>query len=279
MMRIALVQLNSGNDPEKNLPIIENYIREAKSGGAEFILTPENTNCLSSNRAKQLAVIHNQDDDPTLKRMRELAAELKVWLLLGSLSFKIDDPDGRTVNRSVLISPDGKVKAQYDKIHMFDVDLGNDEVYKESALVRPGEKAVLAQTSFGKIGMSICYDLRFPSLFRALAKSGAQILTIPAAFTVPTGKAHWHTLLQARAIETGCFVLAPAQTGTHDCGGKTPRKTYGHSLVVSPWGQVLADGGETTGMTFADIDLNQVTEARKKMPSLRHDRTFVIESE
>lgn len=278
-MRIALVQLNSGNDPEKNLPIIENYISEAKSGGAEFILTPENTNCLSSNSAKQLAVIHHQDDDPTLKRMRELAAELKVWLLLGSLSFKVDDPDGRTANRSVLISPDGKVKAQYDKIHMFDVDLGNDEVYKESALVRPGEKAVLAQTSFGKIGMSICYDLRFPSLFRALAKSGAQILTIPAAFTVPTGKAHWHTLLQARAIETGCFVLAPAQTGTHDCGGKTPRKTYGHSLVVSPWGQVLADGGETTGVTFADIDLNQVTEARKKMPSLRHDRTFVIESE
>lgn len=273
-MRVGLVQLTSSNDPAANLRLVEGLIREAHTGGAEFILTPETTNIISSSRAQQAEVLHTEAEDPTLARLRELADELNIWLLIGSLGLKTGDADGRFANRSFLISPKGEIQARYDKIHMFDVDLGKGEVYRESAAYRPGAMATLAKTDIGNIGMTICYDMRFPDLYRQLAKAGAEIFTAPAAFTVPTGRAHWHALLRARAIENGCFVLAPAQCGTHDWGAEPRRETYGHSLAISPWGEVLADGGETQGVTFVDLDLNDVAKARAKIPSLGHDREF-----
>ena len=273
-MKVALVQLTSSNDPGANLQKVETFIREAHAGGAKFVLTPETTNIISSNRKQQAEVLKAEGDDSSLARLRELASELDIWLLIGSLGIKTGDADGRLANRSFLISPAGEIQARYDKIHMFDVDLGNGEVYRESSAYRPGVRATLAKTEIGNIGMTICYDMRFSNLYRQLAQAGAEILTVPAAFTVPTGRAHWETLLRARAIENGCFVLAPAQVGTHDCGGVKKRKTYGHSLVISPWGEVLANGGETEGVTFADLDLNDVKRARAKIPSLQHDREF-----
>lgn len=273
-MKVALVQLTSSNNPADNLKKVERFIREASAGGAQFILTPETTNVISSSRKQQALVLHTEDEDPTLARLCHVAEELGIWLLIGSLGLKTNDPDGRFSNRSFLISPKGAVEARYDKIHMFDVDLGNGEVYRESNGYRPGTKATLAKTEIGTIGLSICYDMRFPNLYRQLAKAGAQILTVPAAFTVPTGKAHWEAILRARAIENGCFVLAPAQCGTHDWGVDPKRKTYGHSLAISPWGEVLADGGETEGVTFVDLDLNDVAQARARIPSLTHDREF-----
>lgn len=266
-MRVALVQLTSSDDPTANLARVEGLIREAAAGGAEFVLTPETTNIISFDRDHQNAVLVREDEDETLARLVELTADLGIHLLIGSLALKTDET--RFANRSFLISPDGIV-ARYDKIHMFDVDLGNGESYKESAGFRPGEKAVVANSDVGKIGMAICYDMRFGALHRQLGKAGAEVITLPAAFTVPTGRAHWETLLRARAIENGCFVLAPAQCGQHSNG----RRTYGHSLAVSPWGKVLADGGETEGVTFVDINLNEVAEARAKMPSLKHDREY-----
>lgn len=273
-MKVALVQLTSSNDPAANLLKVEAFIREAHAGGAEFILTPETTNIISSSRKQQAGVLNTEADDPSLTALCALAKELGVWLLIGSLGLKTGDTDGRLANRSFLISPDGDVQARYDKIHMFDVDLGNGEVYRESSAYRPGTRATLAKTEIGNIGMTICYDMRFANLYRQLAQAGAQILTVPAAFTVPTGRAHWETLLRARAIENGCFVLAPAQAGTHDWGREPRRKTYGHSLAISPWGEVLADGGETEGVTFVELDLNDVDKARAKIPSLTHDREF-----
>lgn len=273
-MKVALVQLTSSNDPVANLRLVEGYIREAHAGGAQFILTPETTNIISSSRKQQAEVLHTEADDSTLARMRVLATELEVWLLIGSLGLKTQDPDGRFANRSFLITPTGEIAASYDKIHMFDADLGNGEVYRESSTYRAGTKAKLVKTDFANIGMTICYDMRFPDLYRQLAQSGAEILTAPAAFTVPTGRAHWHALLRARAIETGCFVLAPAQCGTHDWGREPCRETYGHSLAISPWGDVLADGGETQCVTFVDLDLNDVAKARAKIPSLLHDREY-----
>lgn len=273
-MKVALVQLTSSNDPEENLRLVEKLIREAHAGGASFILTPETTNIISASRKQQAGVLCLEAEDPTLARLRDVAAELNIWLLIGSLGLKTGDVDGRFANRSFLIAPDGEIRARYDKIHMFDVDLGNGESYRESAAYRAGTKACMAKTDIGNIGMTICYDMRFPALFRALGQAGADIITAPAAFTVPTGRAHWETLLRARAIENGCFVLAPAQVGTHDCGGNPRRQTYGHSLAISPWGKVLADGGETQGVTFVDLDLNDVAKARAKIPSLLHDREF-----
>ncbi len=273
-MKVALVQLTSSNDPAANLRMVEGLIREAHAGGAEFVLTPETTNIISSSRKQQVEVLHTEADDPSLMRLRDLAKELNIWLLIGSLGLKTGDADGRFANRSFLVSRTGEIVARYDKIHMFDVDLGNGEVYRESSAYRPGTKATLAKTSIGNIGMTICYDMRFPDLYRQLAQAGAGILTAPAAFTVPTGRAHWHALLRARAIENGCFVLAPAQCGTHDWGREPRRETYGHSLAISPWGEVLADGGETQGVTFVDLDLNDVAKARAKIPSLGHDREF-----
>ncbi|MEE9455495.1 MAG: carbon-nitrogen hydrolase family protein [Paracoccaceae bacterium] len=275
-MKTALIQLTSSNNPAANLRKVEALIRTASNGGAKFVLTPETTNIISASRKHQTAVLHTEGSDPTLKHLCKLADALNIWLLIGSLALKTNDADARFANRAFLIAPNGEIQARYDKIHMFDVDLGSGEAYRESAAYRPGNSATLAKTPIGNIGMTICYDMRFPELFRTLAQGGAEILAVPAAFTVPTGRAHWHTLLRARAIETGCFVLAPAQVGSHDDGGNPRRQTYGHALAVSPWGQILADGGETEGVTFVDIDLNEVVRARAKIPSLEHDREFEL---
>ncbi len=273
-MRAGLVQLNVGDDPMANLPRTITLIQAAVAGGAGFVLTPECTNILSANRNHQRAVLHHEADDPTLDAVREQAAQSGIWLLIGSLALLTNDADGRFANRSFLIGPDGAIVARYDKIHMFDVDVTEIEVYRESAGHRPGNMAVLADTTFGKVGMTVCYDVRFPHLYRRLAQSGAQILTVPAAFNHLTGAAHWETLLRARAIETGCFVLAPAQTGFHPETIGKGRKTHGHSLAIAPWGEILADGGTDPGVTFVDIDLAEVANARARVPSLIHDRAF-----
>ncbi len=275
-MRAGLVQLNVSDDPGANLTETVALVRAAVQGGAQFVLTPECTNLLSSNRDHQRSLLHQQATDPTLAALRAEAQAGQVWLLIGSLGLKTDDADGRFANRSFLIRPDGGIAATYDKIHMFDVNLSETEVYRESAAYRPGTLAVLADTSIGKIGMTVCYDVRFPALYRRIAQAGAQILTVPAAFNHITGVAHWEILLRARAIETGCYVLAPAQTGFHPemlTGGKG-RTTFGHSLAISPWGEVIADAGTDPGVTFAEIDPDAVKRARARVPSLTHDRNF-----
>ena len=272
-MRVALVQLTASDDPIANLPTTLSLIDEAAGPGADFVLTPEVTNCVSGSRARQQEVLRPQDEDETLSAMREAFRKHAVWGLIGSLALKGGD-DGRFVNRSFLIDPDGRIAAQYDKIHMFDVTLSETESYRESAGYRPGERAVVHDTGAAAIGLSICYDVRFPALYRKLAQSGAQILTVPSAFAVATGRAHWETLLRARAIENGAFVLAPAQCGTHPAAAGVPRSTYGHSLAIDPWGRVLADGGEMPGVTLVDLDLTQVEDARRRIPSLMHDRRF-----
>ena len=241
---------------------------------AQFVLTPECTNGLSSNRERQRAVLQTEAADETLAALRAEAAALGVWLLIGSLGIKTGDADGRFANRSYLIGPTGQIAASYDKIHMFDVNVSETEVYRESAAYRPGSQAVLADTPFAKIGMTVCYDVRFPHLYRSLALAGAQIITVPAAFNHITGAAHWEVLLRARAIETGCFVLAPAQTGLHAEAAGKGRRTHGHSLAIAPWGEVLADGGVEPGVTVVDIDLAEVAKARGRVPSIDHDRAF-----
>ena len=275
MIRAALVQLNVSDDPVANLAATQARIAEAAAGGAGFVLTPECTNILSSNRTHQRAVLRHEADDSTLAALQAQAAELGIWLLIGSIGVLTSDEDGRFANRSLLIGPDGGIAARYDKIHMFDVNVSETEVYRESAAYRPGARAVLAETPFARIGMAVCYDLRFPHLFRRLAQAGAQILTVPAAFNHITGAAHWEVLLRARAIETGCFVLAPAQTGQHpEAHGPGTRRTWGHSLAIAPWGEVLADGGTEPGVILADLDLEEVAKARARVPSLSHDRGF-----
>jgi predicted amidohydrolase len=274
-VRAGLVQLSSGDDPAVNLVATEAAVREAAAGGATLILTPECTNLFSASRALQAEVLRPEYEDPTLARLRAVAGELGVWLVIGSLGVRTGDPDGRFANRGFLVAPDGAVAARYDKIHMFDVDLPGGERYRESEAVRPGDRAVTTRAGPVTLGMTICYDLRFPQLFRALARAGAEVIAVPAAFTVPTGRAHWETLLRARAIETGAFVLAPAQTGEHPAREGLPRRrTWGHSLAVGPWGEVLADGGEAPGVTLVDLDMGQVARARAAVPSLVHDRDF-----
>ena len=273
-MRVGLVQMTSGDNPSDNLSDAMGYIDHAVAQGAQFILTPEVTNCLSLDRAHQARSFHLQDDDPSLAAFRAKAKTHGIWLLIGSLALLSGDPDGRFANRSFLIGPDGTIAAQYDKIHMFDVDVSETESFRESDGYRPGSEAVLATTDFAKIGMTICYDMRFPHLYRHLAQQGASILTAPAAFSPITGAAHWHTLLRARAIETGAFVLAPAQTGQHEISTGKPRETYGHSLVVDPWGQVLLDGQTDTGAHVVDLDLSCVQTARNRIPALTHDRDY-----
>lgn len=273
-MRVGLVQLTSGDIPSENLTEVSARIREAAAQGAQFVITPEVTNCVSLSRSQQASVLQHEEDDITLAALRELAAELDVHLLIGSLAIKTHDADGRFANRSYLITSKGEIAAHYDKIHMFDVELGNGESYCESAGYRPGERAVVADVDGVPVGMAICYDVRFAYLFRALAKAGARILTLPAAFAVATGRAHWEVLLRARAIETGCFVLAAGQTGTHHLSGGKTRQTWGHSMVVSPWGEVLLDAGEAPGVHVMDLDLTQVDKARAQVPSLTHDRSF-----
>jgi predicted amidohydrolase len=273
-LRVGLVQVTSSDDPAENLSVTESMVREAAAGGAQFVLTPEVTNIVSQSRARQRALLQTEDVDATLGRLRAVAAELGVWLLIGSLALKIEG-DERFANRSILIDGAGMIRARYDKIHMFDVDVSETETWRESEAFRPGACAVTAETPWGVVGLSICYDMRFPALYRALAEAGATILTAPAAFTVPTGRAHWETLLRARAIETGSFVLAPAQVGEHPAAdGEKRRSTWGHSLVVSPWGEVLADGGDAPGVTFADIDLAAAAEARRRIPALANARPF-----
>ena len=273
-MRAALVQLSVTDDPAANLPVTVGFIRQAAAAGAGFVLTPECTNLLSSDRALQRAVLAHEEDDATLSALRAEADRLGIWLLIGSLGLKTHDPDGRFANRSFLIGPSGQIVARYDKIHMFDVDVSPTERYRESEAYRPGTRAVLADAGFAKLGMAICYDLRFPQLFRRLSQAGANVLTLPAAFNDTTGAAHWESLIRARAIENTCFVLAPAQCGTHAAHAGKPRRTHGHSLAVAPWGEVLADGGTEPGVTLVDLDLSRVAEARARVPSITHDRGF-----
>jgi predicted amidohydrolase len=273
-MRAGLVQLSVTDDPAANLPGTLALVRQAAAQGAGFVLTPELTNGLSSSRAHQRAVFRPEGQDPTLAALQAEAQALGLWLLVGSLGLLTGDADGRFANRSFLIAPDGSIAARYDKIHMFDVNVTETEVYRESEGYRPGARAVLADTPFARIGMTVCYDLRFPQLYRRLAQAGAQVLTVPAAFNHITGAAHWEVLLRARAIETGCFVLAPAQTGFHAETQGKGRRTHGHSLAVAPWGEVLADGGTDPGVTLVDLDLGAVAKARHRVPSLSHDRGF-----
>ncbi|MCG7623796.1 carbon-nitrogen hydrolase family protein [Epibacterium sp. Ofav1-8] len=274
MVRVGLLQMCSSDMPEENLATARDMIARAVAEGAEFVLTPEVTNCLSTSRTHQGAVLHHEGDDPTLAGLRETAAHHGIWLSIGSIGVKTTDVDGRFANRQFLISPTGEISARYDKIHMFDVEVTPEETYRESDGYRPGTQAVVADAGFAKVGMTICYDVRFPALHRRLAKGGAEILTAPAAFSHVTGAAHWHSLLRARAIETGCFVLAAAQTGTHSASRGASRQTYGHSLVVAPWGEVLADAGTDVGVICVDLDLEAVKKARKRVPSLTHDREF-----
>lgn len=266
----ALVQLRTGLSPEPNLDQATRLIREAAASGADYVLTPEVSNMMQLNREALFAQLCSEADDPSLRAYRALAKELNIHLHIGSLALKAS-PD-RAVNRSFLISPQGAILASYDKIHMFDIDLDNGESYRESANYQPGETAVLADLPWGRFGLTICYDLRFPALYRALAEAGASFITVPSAFTRPTGEAHWHTLLRARAIENGCFIFAAAQGGLHENG----RETFGHSLIVDPWGEVLAEGGVDPGVIMASIDPSKVAKVRKSIPSLRHGRRFSV---
>ncbi|MEM5476581.1 carbon-nitrogen hydrolase family protein [Pacificibacter sp. AS14] len=274
MPKVGLITLNSSDDPAQNLREVQSYIDDAVTRGAQIVMTPEVTNCVSTSRTHQQSVLCLEADDATLQALQKQALKLRVWILIGSLALRTGDADGRFANRSFLIGPDGRIKARYDKIHMFDVTLSDTESYKESAGYRPGTEAIMAQTDIGSIGLTICYDVRFPHIYRALAQAGAEILTVPAAFAQATGRAHWEVLLRARAIETGSFVFAPAQTGQHSEAKGGKRKTHGHSLAISPWGEVLYDGGTECGVGIVDYDLNDVAKARSAIPSLQHDRAF-----
>jgi predicted amidohydrolase len=271
----ACIQFTAGPDAEPNLRQVSELIRQARDAGAELIMTPEVSNFIESGRRRRDKA-RPEADDPFLAGMRELARETGAWILVGSLVIdpagepSADPTEERLANRSFLIDAQGGIVARYDKIHMFDIDLPGGESYRESNAYRPGGPTVVAETPWGRLGMSVCYDVRFPYLYRALAQAGADFLAVPSVFTVPTGKAHWHVLLRARAIENGCFVFAPAQWGEH-AGG---RRSYGHSLIVDPWGEVLADGGEGTAIVTAQIDPERIAKARGTVPSLRHDRSF-----
>jgi len=270
VFRAACVQMRSGVDAATNVETATALIREAKGLGASFIATPEVTVLFEAESDRLFAKVNVEDEDPSLLALRNTTKELGVWLLIGSMAIKVGER--QCANRSFLIGPDGAIRARYDKIHMFDVDLPNGEMYRESRNFRRGERAVVAEVPWGRLGLSICYDLRFPQLYRALAHAGASFLTIPAAFTHTTGKAHWHVLQRARAIETGCFVIAPAQGGVHPNG----RHTYGHSLIVAPWGEILAEAGEDPCVITAEIDPTKVAEARQRIPALTHDRPIPV---
>ena len=266
----AMVQLRTGLLPGPSFEQAAALIRDAAAQGADYVQTPEVSNMMQVNRAALFEHLASEDEDVSLKGYRALARELKIHLHIGSLALRAT-PE-RAVNRSFLIGPGGDILATYDKIHMFDIDLGNGESYRESANYQPGETAVISDLPWGRIGLTICYDVRFPSLYRALAESGASFLTVPSAFTKKTGEAHWTTLLRARAIENGCFVFAAAQAGLHE----NKRETFGHSLIVDPWGTVLAEGGVEPGVVLATIDPAKVESARKSIPSLQHGRRFSI---
>ena len=264
----ACVQTTTGRDIAANIETAGALVRDAAEAGADFVLLPETVNLMELDRRARQEKIAADGGDAGLEGLCAVARETGVWLLAGSLVKRTED--GKAANRSFLIDPGGAVKAHYDKIHMFDVDLGDGEVHRESNAYEAGSKAVTADLPWGRLGMTVCYDLRFPHLYRTLAQGGADFLSVPSAFTRPTGEAHWHVLLRARAIENGCYVFAPAQCGEHENG----RRTFGHSLIVSPWGEVLADGGEEKGFVTAEIDPAKVAEARAKLPSLAHGRDF-----
>ena len=266
--KIACLQDNTGNNLAANLATVTAMVREAAANGTAFVLTPEYTLMMDGSGRVMREQALSADGGEPLVELRALAKELRVWLLIGSLTLRTEEE--RIANRSFLINNSGEVVATYDKIHMFDCTLPDGKVIRESSAYRPGDKAVTADTPLGKIGLTICYDLRFPHLFRTLAQAGARLITVPSSFQRQTGKAHWHPLLQARAIENGCYIIAPAMCGEH--AGN--RQTFGHSLVVNPWGEVLADGGEGPGIVYAEIDVARVAKVRGMIPSLTHDRAY-----
>ena len=271
----ALIQICSTRDVDQNLHTTGNLIREAKAAGAQYVQTPEVTTLLETERTRLAENTQPETGNPAVKYFSELAAELNIWLHIGSMAIAADPgaPDKRYANRAFLFAPNGALVTSYDKIHMFDVDISDNEKYAESRRYAPGYNVPLVKLPWANLGITICYDMRFPALYRALAQAGADIITAPSAFTVPTGKAHWHTLLRARAIEAQCFILAAAQAGDHEAG----RQTYGHSIAISPWGDIIAEAdGETTGVTMVDIDITQVADARRRVPSLKNDRPFDI---
>lgn len=271
-LRLACVQVNAGNDMAANLEAAAILARAAHKDGANFIAFPECVSMIEMGRDAVLARAAPEESHPALAAFTDLAAELGVWLLGGTLSVKLDED--RIANRSYMIDSAGKVRAQYDKIHMFDVDLEGGESYRESATYRPGEAATLTETPWGMLGMTVCYDLRFPHLYRDLAQAGAVLLSVPSAFTRPTGRAHWEILLRARAIENGAYVFAPAQCGEHPHG----RLTYGHSMIIDPWGDIMAEAGEEPGYIVADIDVAKIGDVRRSLPSLTHDRSYTAPS-
>jgi len=267
-MRAALFQMTSGIDPAANAAAIVAMMTRAKGEGADMLFTPEMAGYLDRDRARAATTLRCQADDVVLAAVREAAAREGLWVHIGSLPLKDERADGRWANRSFLIDDTGAIRATYDKIHLFDVDLATGESWRESSVYGPGEQAVAVDTPWGRLGFSICYDMRFPDLYRALTDNGATILLAPAAFTVSTGQAHWHVLLRARAIEAGCFMIATAQVGDHADG----RTTYGHSLVVDPWGDVLLDMGETSGLAIVDLDLSRIEAVRARVPAIANRR-------
>ena len=266
--RCGLVQLCAGTDLARNAEAVCRLVREASGLGAKFVVTPEMTNIIESRRDRLFAQVTEEAADPVVAALRQLAAERAIHILIGSVALR---SGARLVNRSLFLAPDGAIAQRYDKIHMFDVDLEGGETYRESRNYKPGARAVIADLPWGKLGLTVCYDLRFPALYRSLAQGGAEFIAVPSAFTRQTGAAHWHVLLRARAIETGSFVLAPAQGGRHESG----RETYGHTLAVGPWGEVVAEiAGDAPGVVICDIDPAAVASARRRIPALAHDRPF-----
>jgi predicted amidohydrolase len=268
--KAACVQLRSSDDVAENISTASKLIRQAVAEGAKFVATPENTTLMAPDGGAKLERSFDEGSDPALPAFRKLASDLGIWLLIGSLAIRTSPT--KTANRSFLIDPQGVIKARYDKIHLFDVDLPSGEKYRESNTVEGGSQAVLVDIPWGKMGLSICYDLRFPQLYRRLATAGAVVLTVPSAFTETTGRAHWHALLRARAIENGAFVFAPAQGGLHANG----RHTYGHSMIIDPWGEILAEAGEEPGIIVAEINLEAARAARARIPNLEHDKDFAL---
>jgi predicted amidohydrolase len=267
-MKIAILQMTAGFDPAANAAALVDAVAQARAGGAEILFTPEMSNMLDRNRARAAQAIRHEDDDGVLAAVRTAAADAGLWVHLGSLAVRGDSPDDKWRNRAFVIAPDGSIAARYDKIHLFDVDLASGESWRESSVYQGGQSAVAVQLPRALLGLSICYDIRFPAVYAALSRAGADIVAVPAAFTVPTGKAHWHVLLRARAIESACFVVAAAQTGDHADG----RSTYGHSLVVDPWGDVLLDMGDAPGLGFVDLPLEAIAEVRGRVPVIANRR-------
>ncbi|WP_062120365.1 MULTISPECIES: carbon-nitrogen hydrolase family protein [Sphingobium] len=272
-MRAAIFQMTSGIDPAANGEAIAMMVARAKAEGADMLFTPEMAGYLDRDRSRAAATLRSEADDPVLAQVRDAAAKHGLWVHLGSLPLKDERSDGRWANRSFMIDANGAVRARYDKIHLFDVDLATGETWRESSVYGPGEQVVAVDTPWGRMGLSVCYDLRFPDLYRALTNAGATILSIPAAFTVPTGQAHWHILLRARAIEAGCFVIAAAQTGVHE----DARETYGHSLIVDPWGEVVLDMGGVGGLALAEIDVSRVEKVRGRVPAIANRRILPVD--